>query len=230
MINFKDMSVKEKVLFAVSPSTYLIGKGAEKAVEKVQELSQKGATIQEIREATARQELMMQLRASQAKVEQELAIAQRINTAETVEIEEFYEASGKGGLNVQSSESGVTGCLSGEGSKVTRRIYRFNGWHEGATQVLEKQFEQDEQKLHEGLSPDTIRTTELYQAERNEISAVDILEDRLTENRFSYSLKILQNPFAAIPIPTTIFNSCKQFILNEVTGTMKWINNQKPSK
>lgn len=38
---------------------------------------------------------------SQAKVAQELAIAQRINTAEEVEIEEFYDVSGKGNIGLQ---------------------------------------------------------------------------------------------------------------------------------
>lgn len=140
MVDFKNMSMRDKIHFAVSPSTYLISMGAEKAIEKVQDLSQNG-TLQQLREEAARQELIAQMRAAQAKVAQELAIAQRINTAETVEIEEFYEASGKGGLNVQASEAAVTGGLTGEGHKVTRRIYRFNGWHEGAAQILENQYE-----------------------------------------------------------------------------------------
>jgi hypothetical protein len=142
MLNFKNMSVKDKVLLAVSPTTYLLSKGAEKAVEKVQELSQSG-TMQQLKEEAARQELMAQMQVAQAKVAQELAIAQRINTAETVEIVEYYDISGKGGLNVQTTDAGVTGGLSGEGRRVTHRSYRFIGWHEGASQLLEQQYEQE---------------------------------------------------------------------------------------
>lgn len=75
---------------------------------------------------------------SQAKVAQELAIAQRINTAEQVEIEEIYDTSGKAGLSANITEGAITGGLTGEGRKVTKRIYRFTGWHEGATEVFEQ--------------------------------------------------------------------------------------------
>jgi hypothetical protein len=143
LLNIKKMSVKDKVLFAISPTTFLLSKGVDTAVEKIQELTQNGTTTQELKEIAARQEIMAQMQASQAKVAQELAIAQRINTANVVEIEEYFDASGKGGLNVNLSESEVTGGISGEGRKVVKRIYRFTGWHEGASQVLEQQYEQD---------------------------------------------------------------------------------------
>lgn len=144
MMNFKGMSKKDMLLFGLNPTAFLIGKGAEKAVEKVQNLSNSNATIQELRNEAARQEILAQMAESQAKVAQELAIAQRINTAEQVEIEEIYDASGKAGLSANITEGAITGGLTGEGRKVTKRIYRFTGWHEGATEVFEQLKKNDE--------------------------------------------------------------------------------------
>ncbi|WP_339298079.1 hypothetical protein MKY92_25310 [Paenibacillus sp. FSL R5-0623] len=100
------MSTKDKVLFALNPSVYLITKGAEKAVEKIQGMSE--SPVFELQIETARQELLSQMAQAQARVAQELAIATRINTAETVEIEEFYDTSGKGGLSATINEGAIT--------------------------------------------------------------------------------------------------------------------------
>jgi len=140
---FKDMSTKDKVLLTLNPTAFLISKGTEKAIEKTQGLDG-NTTIQELKEEAARQDLMAQMAESQVRVSQELAIAQRINTAEQVEIEEFYDSSGKGGLNANVTEQGVTAGLSGEGKKVSKRIYRFTGWHEGAQEVFEQMNKSEE--------------------------------------------------------------------------------------
>ncbi|MCG7380055.1 hypothetical protein MH215_23965 [Paenibacillus sp. ACRSA] len=137
MFDPRNMSTKEKVLFALNPSVYLINKGAEKAVEKIQGMSE--SPVSELQIETARQELLSQMAQAQARVAQELAIATRINTAETVEIEEFYDTSGKGGLSATINEGSITGGVTGEGRKVTKRIYKFTGWHEGAKEVFESQ-------------------------------------------------------------------------------------------
>ncbi|MEH7388244.1 hypothetical protein V7147_23025 [Bacillus sp. JJ1521] len=139
MINFKNMSTKEKVLFAVNPQLYLIGKGTQKAIEKVQSIAEnENSTMDKLKEEAARQEIIAQVSEAQARVSQELAIAQRINTAQEVEIEEFYDTSGKGGLSANITEGTVTAGLTGEGRKVTKRIYRFTGWHDGANEVFDK--------------------------------------------------------------------------------------------
>lgn len=141
---FKNMSAKDKILFALNPQFYAIGKGTEIAIEKIQNMANKeDSTIEMLREEATRQEIIAQVSEAQAKVTQELAIAQRINTAETVEIEEFYDTSGKGGINANVNEAGLTGGLSGEGRKVTKRIYKFSGWHSGATEVFEKMNNED---------------------------------------------------------------------------------------
>lgn len=145
-MNIKNMNIKDKVLFAINPTTFLISKGAEKAVEKVLNLSE-SATAQQMKEEAVRQNLIAEMRIAQAKVAQELAIAQRINTAETVEIVEHYDTSGKGGFNGELSESSISAGVSGEGRKVSHRTYRFTGWHDGASQVLQQRLEDaDEDK------------------------------------------------------------------------------------
>ncbi|UOE38418.1 hypothetical protein [Chryseobacterium oryzae] len=64
----------------------------------------------------------------EAKVAQELAISKRIESAEIVEIEEYFEGFGKGNLGVNYEEKSLKAGMSGEGRKVTKRIYRFTGF------------------------------------------------------------------------------------------------------
>jgi len=66
----------------------------------------------------------------EAKVAQELAISKRIENAEIVEIEEYYEAAGKGNAGASVEENNIKVGLSGEGKKITKRIYRFTGFKE----------------------------------------------------------------------------------------------------
>lgn len=139
MGNLKNMSAAEKALFAFSPAGYLIGKGTQKGVEKLIDIANdKSSTIDSLKEEAMRQEVIAQVAESQARVTQELAIAQRINTAHEVIIEEFYDSSGKGDLGVNLTEGNISAGLRGEGRRVTKRIYRFTGWHEGADEVFEQ--------------------------------------------------------------------------------------------
>jgi hypothetical protein len=135
--SFDKIGTKEKVMFALSPSTYLISKGAEKAVEKIQGMSD--LIITELKVELARQELLSQIAQAQSRVAQELAIATRINTAEVVEIEEFCDTSGKGGISATLKEESLSAGITGEGRKVTNWVYKFTGWHEGAKEVFEHQ-------------------------------------------------------------------------------------------
>ncbi|WP_251855399.1 hypothetical protein [Enterococcus italicus] len=59
----------------------------------------------------------------------EIAIAERINNSETVEIEEYFEGSGKGEGGIGVDFQAKTGKLggSGESSKITKRVYKFTG-------------------------------------------------------------------------------------------------------
>lgn len=74
----------------------------------------------------------------EARVVQEIAIARRIETADKVEIEEYYDYHGKVSLGVQSSGDGIHVGASGEGQRVSKRIYRFIGWNSGIVQHVEE--------------------------------------------------------------------------------------------
>jgi hypothetical protein len=63
----------------------------------------------------------------EAKISQELAIAERIANAIDVEIEEYYEGSGSGKIGGGTDGTTVNLELSGGGKKVIKRIYKFKG-------------------------------------------------------------------------------------------------------
>ena len=85
--------------------------------------------IEKLSEEVAKQELRMKFELQQAKIAQELAIAQRILNAEIVEIEEFYDTSGSGTAGLNTTAESMTLVLSIEGKRVTKRIYQFKGGH-----------------------------------------------------------------------------------------------------
>lgn len=66
----------------------------------------------------------------EAKIAQELAISKRIENAAIVEIEEYYEGSGSGNIGLGVEEKSIKFGFSGEGKKVTKRVYRFTGFQE----------------------------------------------------------------------------------------------------
>lgn len=93
-------------------------------------VSASGATAAppaELDHARVQAETMASIVLAQAKAQQEQAIALRIACAEEVQIEEFYDASGKGQLGISVKEEGVTAGLTGDGRRVTKRIIRFTG-------------------------------------------------------------------------------------------------------
>lgn len=68
----------------------------------------------------------------QVKLAKEYAIARRIDTAEKVTIEEYYEAkgSGKAGASVEPAKKSGRLELNGSGERVTKRVYTFEGVRE----------------------------------------------------------------------------------------------------
>ena len=99
---------------------------SEKAIRSSEQAAA-SSNIQTLRDETERQELRARMAQLAARTQQEIAIARRIETAEEVEIEEFYEAAGSGALGIAAKEGALTVGASGDGSKVTRRVYRFKG-------------------------------------------------------------------------------------------------------
>jgi hypothetical protein len=88
-----------------------------------------------------KQALELQMAHAQAKVAQELAIAQRIENADEVVIEEYYVGETKGNIGASGDEKGITVGASAEGRKVTKRVYRFIGGKQkiNSTEIIEQE-------------------------------------------------------------------------------------------
>ena len=72
-----------------------------------------------------RQKIQLSMAEMQAKVAQEVAIARRIEEADEVEIEEYYEGEIEGNAGLKSDGQNLSIGLGGKGSRVTKRVYRF---------------------------------------------------------------------------------------------------------
>lgn len=116
-----------KVVRIVSPLTAALVDLVSYSNTSVNDASDKGIDI--LKEELEKQKIRMEYDAHQAKVAQELAIAVRIENAEEVEIEEYYDNQGKAnaGLSFDGKSNSGTLGLSGEGRSVTKRIIRFKG-------------------------------------------------------------------------------------------------------
>ncbi len=84
--------------------------------------------IAELELEAAKQKVIMDFQAHQARVSQEVAIAERISTSEKVEITEYYDVSGKTHGGLTASEASITAGIGGEGRKVTHRVIKFTGF------------------------------------------------------------------------------------------------------
>lgn len=100
--------------------------GLVAAAERSNELG-KQTEIEKINSEAHRQSIALKMSEMQAKVAQEVSIAERIRSAQTVEIEEYYEGSSSGSAGAKIDDGVVTIGLAGEGRKVTKRVYRFVG-------------------------------------------------------------------------------------------------------
>lgn len=121
-------AVAEGAKIAINPTGYLLNKIIESTSGIIDQVDE--ATIAEIdtlRVESERQELQTRIAEAQARVAQEVAIAHRIETAEEVEMEEFYDYSGSGSVGVDINEAGINIGAKGEGKRVSKRIYRFKG-------------------------------------------------------------------------------------------------------
>lgn len=107
--------------------TNLLAESAIQAVTKSNSVSEEG-DINLLENEARIQEIENRISEFQARVAQELAIARRIENAAEVEIEEFYDTTGSGGVGVQASEGSFNLGINGTGRKVTSRVYRFKGW------------------------------------------------------------------------------------------------------
>ena len=124
--------VFEKALQVMVENTPIIGPVAGVLLESAKdtERASESGELKKLTEEAKRQEVSLHMAKMQAQVAQELAIAHRIENAVEVEIEEYYEGSGKAGFETGSDGLTTNLSLGGEGRKVVKRIYRFIGNNE----------------------------------------------------------------------------------------------------
>lgn len=121
-----------------NPTGYLI----ELAVRKTMDAFSTSATnsdvsAEELNEDATKANIQSSVLQEQAKVEQELSIARRILIAEEVEIEEFYDTTGKGGVGIKQEEGdGFSLGAHGSGRRITKRVIKFKGFSSQAQEML----------------------------------------------------------------------------------------------
>jgi PDZ domain-containing secreted protein len=120
------METVDILKLAFNPTGFIIEQMMNRNVQSFNKSSEV-STVQELKEHAFREEIKASVLQNQAKVEQELAIARRIDSAEEVEIEEYYDLSGHGSAGLLGNESGITFGLNGEGRKITKRVIKFKG-------------------------------------------------------------------------------------------------------
>ncbi|WP_051669224.1 hypothetical protein [Carnobacterium jeotgali] len=128
------------IQFGINPLGALLYKGSEALIDKATTVAEKGS-IEDLKKEAKKQNYLHQIRSNEAKLAQELAISQRISTAEIVEIEEYYEGEGSGSLGVKFGGGIPAADTSGSGRKVTKRIYKFTGFNGEVIENQENFFE-----------------------------------------------------------------------------------------
>ncbi|EEX49648.1 hypothetical protein [Pasteurella dagmatis] len=89
--------------------------------------SNKNETVDSLLDEHKKNKIRMEMAEADAKVLQEIAIARRIELAEEVQIEEYYDLEGKGNLGVEVKKDGGNLGISGTGKRVSKRIFKFSG-------------------------------------------------------------------------------------------------------
>lgn len=118
---------------------FVIELAVKKAIEAFSKKSTDVAqTTAQLSDEARKAELQSLVFQSQAKVQQELAIARRILAAEEVEIEEFYDGSASAELGANASTEKVSFGLNGEGRKITKRIIKFKGFNNQIEHILQE--------------------------------------------------------------------------------------------
>lgn len=140
MIDSKTLQEASLQLFKwTNPLAYQIGESIVKQMKKSETAVEKG-NLSELKDELLRQELSGKIAEAQARVAQELAIARRIDSAEEVEIEEYYDLQGSGnlGLSVDCAKETVGLGAHAAGRRITKRVYHFKGWREESEITLEQ--------------------------------------------------------------------------------------------
>lgn len=137
MVNKSDVwEISKNIIRITNPLTAMMIDTVEKSVSKSNVIAEKG-DLEEMKLEATRQEVSTRISELQAKVAQELAIANRIDTAEEVTIEEYYDVTGEGAVGLNGSQENITLGINGSGRKVTKRIYKFKGFRNNELKVVE---------------------------------------------------------------------------------------------
>lgn len=131
----KMWNVSKKVMQYTNPLVYAVAEATGVIIKNVNN----GGSIIDLQQESIRQELLMRIAEHQARVAQEISIARRIDTAEEVTIEEFYDVSGEANAGVKAQGEGLSAGISGSGRKVTKRVYTFKGWRDGVFDAIANQ-------------------------------------------------------------------------------------------
>lgn len=107
------------------------------AIKKTGEILAEGNADKIANEADC-QEHRTRIAIGQAKIVQEMAIAKRIETADEVEIEEYYDNNAEGKLGLKGDEKGLSLGISGNSNRVSKRIYKFKGYNEKRADIYEQ--------------------------------------------------------------------------------------------
>lgn len=125
--------MKNKVLktatFMVNPTGALLGMLVESVANSTPAAEEiRDKDLADLEKIALRQELEMKMAKAQAKVVQELAIARRIQAAEEVDIEEFYDINADASAGVGTDGQNINLGLKASGQKVAKRVIRFRGF------------------------------------------------------------------------------------------------------
>lgn len=87
---------------------------------------------------TSNKEISLSELRKQIAVAQELAIARRIETADEVEIEEYYDNSIDGHVGAKAIDNGISLGIGGSGNCVSKRVYKFKGYNDKRIEAYEQ--------------------------------------------------------------------------------------------
>ncbi|MEG2511411.1 MAG: hypothetical protein RSB00_03520 [Bacilli bacterium] len=74
----------------------------------------------------------------QISLMQELAISKRIETADVVEIEEYYSNEKDGSIGGKVQDASITLGISASGKNLTKRVYKFQGYNDKRIECYEQ--------------------------------------------------------------------------------------------
>ena len=122
----KQKKTRESIIESIFPIHSLIYNNVKKS-QVISESILEGGNILKIQAELNKKRAEAEMNELNAKVSQEIAIANRIANAVDVEIEEIYEDDSNGKIKSDLNEKNHNVELGARQRKVAKRIYRFRG-------------------------------------------------------------------------------------------------------